>query len=333
MKKVFSILVVVSMLVMVMSPFSASGSTKTLSSKALKSKKMLVGYLIPDTQEPFLAWLSKSVKDKFAKDGVDVQIADAHGDATTQISQIENFTAMKANAIIIMAVDPTSCADTLKKAKAAGVKILTAGSDPGVYDAIMNTDQKADGELIAQMAANWIKTTYPKAAPKSVQVAIFESRSTPEENKRSDGMKQIEKLCSAAKVVKIVGGIKNRDTSMAAAENLFQSNPKVKVILAYNNAGALGASEVVTRPGSPVADLTKFGVFASDVSDESLQAIKDSKTNKSVFRGVVKFGSDDLPGDTYKLATKMITGKKFVKVNFDPLRAITVKNIAQFLKK
>jgi ABC-type sugar transport system substrate-binding protein len=350
MKRFLSILVMVSLLVMLIGSLAACGnkaensgtdtaavttapaSTAAASTAPAADKKKLVGYLVPDTQEPFLAWLTNTVKESFAKDGVDVQIADAHGDASTQISQIENFTAMKADAIIIMSVDPTSVADAIKKAQAAGVKVMTAGSDPGVYDAIMNTDQFADGQLIAQMASDWINETFPGAAKESIEVAIFESRDTPEASKRCDGMADITKINPATKVVKVVGGIKNSDASMAAAENLFQTNPNVKVILCYNNGGAIGVSSYVTRQGSPVKDLSKFGTFASDVSDESLQAVKASIENKSAFRGVVKFGSDDLPGDTYRLVSKMINGETYEKVNFDPLTAITPKNIGNYVK-
>ena len=294
------------------------------------SGKKIVGYCVPDTTEPFLANLTNTVKKKFAVDGVDVQIADAHGDATTQLNQIQNFIAMKANLIIIMAVDPTSCSDAIKQAQVKGVKVLVAGGNTGVYDAIMHTDQLADGKMIAKMTADWISATFPGAAKESVDVAIFEERSTPEATLRSDGMKEIATLSPAAKIVKTVGSIKNIDTAQTAAENLFQTNPNVKAILCYNNGGSLGVSAYVSKPGSAVKDKTKFGTFGSDYSPESIQAVVDSATNASVFRGVVKFGSNDLPGDTYNLAKKIINAQSFDKENLDPLTAITPKNAAEF---
>lgn len=329
MKRFLSGVLITAMLVTMMGLLGACG-TKAASTGTAAAGKKVVGYCIPDTTEPFLANLSNTVKEKFAKDGVEVQIADAHGDATTQLNQIQNFIAMKVNLIIIMAVDPTSCSDAIKQAQAAGIKILVAGGDTGAYDAIMHTDQTADGKLIAQMAADWINATFPGAAKESIEVAIFEDRSTPEAMQRSDGMKEIAKLSPAAKVVKTVGSIKNLDPAQTAAENLFQTNPNVKVILCYNNAGGLGVSAFVCKQGSPVKDKSKFATFASDFSPESLQAVNDSVKNNSVFRGLVKFGSDDLPGDTYNLAKKMINGESFGKENLDPLTAITPKNADQF---
>lgn len=333
MKKYLSKILVAAMLVTATGSLigCSSGTNPTdATTKAPASEKKIVGYCVPDTTEPFLANLTNSVKEKFAADGVDVQIADARGDATTQLNQIQNFVAMKANLIIIMAVDPTSCSDAIKAAQAKGVKVLVAGGDTGVYDAIMHTDQKADGTMIAQMAADWIKETFPDAEKESIEVAIFEDRSSPEATQRSDGMKEITNLSSSVKVVKTVGSIKNLDTAQAAAENLFQTNPNVKAILCYNNGGSLGVSAYVSKPGSAVKDKAKFGTFASDFSPESIQAVIDSATNKSVFRGVVKFGSNDLPGDTYNLAKKIINGESFQKENLDPLTIITPKNAGEF---
>lgn len=309
---------------------TSTNSTSTKTSTDTASKKKLVGYCIPDTSEPFLANLSNSVKELFAKDGVEVQIANAAGDANTQISQIENFAAMKANLIIVMAVDPTSVADAIRKAQKAGCKVLVAGSDTGVYDAIMYTDQYQDGKLMAQMAADFIAKKYPNAAPKSVEVALFESRDTPEASRRCDGMEQITKLSPAAKVVKIVGGIKNTAEAQAAAENLFETNPNVKVILCYNSGGAIGVNAYAMMPGSKVTDKSGFAVFASDLDPQSKQAVIDSANNKSVVRGIVKFGSKDLAGDTYRLASKMINGQPFAIKNPDPLTPITPENASQY---
>ena len=86
------------------------------------------------------------------------------------------------------------------------------------------------------------------------------------------------------------------------------------------------------REGSSVVDKSKFATFASDFTPESVKLVKDSIQNKSVFRGFVKFGSDDLPGDTYRLVKKMINGEKFNKQNWDPLTPVTRKNVDKFLK-
>ncbi|MCM8710313.1 sugar ABC transporter substrate-binding protein [Clostridium sp. SYSU_GA19001] len=309
---------------------AATTSNDTKTSANTTSKKRIVGYCMPDTSEAFLASLSNSVKELFAKDGVEVQIANAAGDANTQVSQIENFATMKADLIILMPVDPTSVSDAIKRAQAAGTKVLVAGADPGIYDALMFINQYDDGKMIAEMAADFIQKKFPNAAPGSIEVAIFESRDTPEATQRCEGMAEITKFSPAAKVVKVVGGIKNTAEAQAAAENLFQTNPNVKVILTYNSSGAIGVNAYAMMAGSKVTDKSSFGVFASDLNPEVKQALIDSASDKSVIRGIIKFGSNDLAGDTYKLASKMINGEKYEVKNPDPLSKVTPENASQF---
>lgn len=290
----------------------------------------LVGYCMPDTSEPFLAELSNGVQKMFKEEGVTVQIANAAGDSATQISQIENFAAMKADLIIVMAVDPTSVKDTIERAQASGSKILVAGSDTGAYDALMFIDQYVDGEMIAEMARDWINERYPDAEAGSINVAILESRDTPEASQRCDGIATITDICPSANVVKVVGGIKNNDAAQAATENLFQTNPDIKVILAYNSGAGLGANAFVMRPGSPIEDKSDFAVFCSDLDSESLQAVMDSATDESVLRGLIKFGGEDVAYDTYALAKKILNDEEYELLNPDPLTKILPENAAEF---
>lgn len=290
----------------------------------------LIGYCVPDTTEPFLADLTNRVKNLFAEDGVEVQIADAAGSASTQANQIENFASMGADLIIVMAVDPTSVADVIERAQETGSKVLVAGSNTKAYDAIMFIDQFQDGKMVAEMAVDWINDTFPNAELKSVKVGILESRDTPEASNRSDGLHEISKMTDKVEIVKVVGGIKKNESAQTATENMLLTNPEIRVILGYNSGCGIGADAVVTRPGSPIEDKSNFGIFCSDLDPQSLQAVKDSATNDSVLRGVIKIGGADLAKDTYKLASKMINGEDFDRENPDKLTKITPKNADQF---
>ncbi len=310
----------------------AGCSKSTTSAQKADGKKILIGYTVPDTSESFLSDLTNSVKKKFDADGINVEIANAAGDSATQISQIENFATAGAKLIIVMAVDPTSVSDAIKRAEKAGSLVLTAGSNPGAYDAIMATDQLEDGKLMAKMATDWINATFPDAPDQSVEVAILESRDTPEASARCDGMATIASQCSKAKVVNTVGGIKKNDQAQAAMENIMQTTPNVKVVLCYNSGGAIGVNEYAMRTGSRVKDPSKFAAFCSDTDPQSLSLLSTSGTNKTIVRGIVKFGSDDLAGDTYNLAKKMVMGEPYNKENPDPLTPITLDNVAKFIQ-
>lgn len=293
-------------------------------------ESMTIGYCMPDTSESFLSWLSNSVKELAAADGVVVDIADAAGNATTQVSQIENFAASGTDLIIVMAVDPTGVTDAIKRAQAAGSKVMVAGGDTGAYDAIMYTDQYEDGKMMAEMGAEWIEATFPDAEPGSIEIALLEDRSTPEANSRCDGMNTITEICDKVKIVQTIGSIKTNDTAQAAMENIMQTNPDIRLVLTYNSGGCMGVNEFATRTGSPVKDPSQFAVFGSDLDEASIAAIAQSGDNRSVFRGLIKFGSDDLPGDTYNLAKKMLLNEPYDIENPDPLTKITIDNVSDY---
>ncbi|TAH66837.1 MAG: sugar ABC transporter substrate-binding protein [Anaerolineaceae bacterium] len=293
-------------------------------------KGMTVGYCMPDTSESFLANLSNSVKEKFEADGVTVEIANAAGDSITQISQVENFATAGTELIILMSVDPTGVKDVVLRAQEAGSKVLVAGSDTGAYDALMFIEQYEDGVLIAELGAEWIEANYPNAEPGSIEIALLEDRSTPEASQRCDGMNTITELTDKVTIVETVGSVKNNDTAQAAMGNIMQTSPDIKMVLCYNSSAAMGVNEFAMRDGSPIEDPSKFAVFCSDLDPAAIQMIIDSKENKAVLRGLVKFGSDDLARDTYELAKKMLSGAKYEKLNPDPLTKITIENAADF---
>lgn len=281
-----------------------------------------VGYAVPDAANPFLSNLTKSVAEYFAPDGVEVVVADAQGDATKQVNQIENFTTMGVNAIIVMAIDPKGVTSVIEEAQKAGIKVMVAGGDTGVYDAIMHTDQHAMGAMIAQMACDFIAENYAGSADGSVEVGIIENRDTPEANQRSDGMATVTTLCPAAAVAGVVGGQPTITFGATAAENLLTAHPNIKLILAYNDAQGLGATQTVAAMST--IDPATFAIFGADNTPDALAAIK---SGDSVFRGTVRFGSDNLALDTYNLVKKMVMGEEFPVETLDPLTPITAANV------
>jgi ABC-type sugar transport system substrate-binding protein len=281
-----------------------------------------IGYAVPDASNPFLANLTKSVADYFKADNIEVLVADAQGDATKQVNQIENFTTMGVDAIIVMAVDPKGVTSVIEDAQKAGVKVMVAGGDTGSYDAIMHTDQGAMGAMIAQMGCDFIAQNHAGAADGSVEVGIIENRDTPEATARSTGIATVATLCPQAKVVGVVGGAPTITAGATAAENLLTAHPNIRVILAYNDALGLGATQTVAAIST--IDPATFAIFGADNTPDALAAIK---SGDSVFRGTVRFGSDNLALDTYNLVKKMVMGEEFPKEVLDPLTPMTAATV------
>jgi ABC-type sugar transport system substrate-binding protein len=293
-------------------------------------KKILVGFCANDTGNEFITTLTNGVRDHFTKDGIETQIVNGAFNSETQIRQIENFAAMKANVVILIPVDPTSCKDAIVRAQAAGTKVLVLNSDTGAYDCIMHGDRFGIGKATAQLCADWVEKTFSNAKDSSVSVGIIEDRSNPEAAKDCDGMNEIGKLSTKIKVVQVLGGVQTESQSEDATSSMLMVHSDLKAILCFDGLQAIGVNAVVMRPHSPVADKSKFATFAADWSPEIYKNIVDSMSDKSVFRGSVKFGGDDLPGAIYALAKKMAIGEVFPKEQVDPYIGIDSRNVDKY---
>jgi ABC-type sugar transport system substrate-binding protein len=113
-----------------------------------------------------------------------------------------------------------------------------------------------------------------------------------------------------------------------AMQNILTTNPKVKLVLAYAGDGGMGASQAILDEyakgsgTSVIEDLNKVAVFGVGMIGAEGPAVLDSATNKSVFRGTIRFGGD-LVGRTNEIVAKMLKGD-VTKVIYDPLDIVTI---------
>lgn len=155
--------------------------------------KPIIAVCLPALDNPLMLAFQDAFTNTFGAE-YDVQVASADGNANTQATQIENYTAMNVEFMFVMAVEPTSLAPKLEAARAAGITILFAGGDPGnpnAYSSFMHMNQFLAGHYSAYMAKQWVDETYPDAAEASVETVIFESTLNPEAVARSAGLKMI----------------------------------------------------------------------------------------------------------------------------------------------
>lgn len=188
-------MLMLAILVILMSACSSVATPTSGSTTApnVSTQKEIIAVVLPSLDNPLMLGFQDAFKSAFGTQ-YDVQITSADNNAVNQATQVENFTAMKAKFMFVMAVEPTSLVPKLVAARQAGVKVLFAGGDPGdenAYDAVMKMDQFLAGEYAALMAKQWVDATYPDAAPGSIETVIFESTLSEEAVARSAGLKMI----------------------------------------------------------------------------------------------------------------------------------------------
>lgn len=277
----FIAILLVAVMLLAMSSLAVSAQTKSY----------YIGYSTLTTQGDFMSLLATVYEQRFTALGHKFQVASADLNPAKQIEQIENFIALGVDGLIVMAVEPSSLDDVLKRAQDKGIKIIAFSQPTAYYDVFLGADDFVNGRIEAEMAAEWIEKTFPDAADGSVEVAIFENRDKPSAANRSDGLKEIVNLTKKAKIVATVSVDTSNASGQAAAENLLLTNPDVKVIVSYNADTAMGVDAYVMSMNSAVKDKAAFATFSTDFNPAASDAIKKSVNNESIWRGTIMMGS------------------------------------------
>jgi ABC-type sugar transport system substrate-binding protein len=283
--KKFTMLMLIVLLALMSACSSTSTPTTTMTTTTVPAQKEIIAVVLPSLDNPLMLGFQDAFKGAFGAH-YDVQVASADGNAVTQATQVENFTAMKVKFMFVMAVEPTSLVPKLVAARQTGVTVLFAGGDPGdenAYDAVMKMDQFLSGEYAALMAKQWVDTTYPDAAPGSIEAVLFVSTLNEEAVARSAGLRMISEpyLKDATGAYIDATGVAISDASgnylagksdadrvanptyapavkivqvqqaemfqagQTAMQNILTTNPNVKLVIAYAGDGAMGASKAI----------------------------------------------------------------------------------------
>ena len=173
-------------------PTTAAPTTGAPTTQASSGEKEVIGVCLPALDNPLMIEIKDSFDKAFGED-YDVQVSSADGNPNTQATQVENYTAMGAKLITVMAVEATSLLPKLEAAREAGILVLVIGGEPGESgrDAVMKMDQFLAGEYCAFMGKSWVEKTFPDAAPGSIETTVFISSLTTESVQRSNGLMMV----------------------------------------------------------------------------------------------------------------------------------------------
>src|ERR1700710_160014 len=98
----------------------------TIFSQRWKEDKPKIGLSVANLQADFFNQIKQSVTAEAAKQGVEVVVADARGDAATQVNQIEDFVTKKVDAIVYIPAGATPAGD----ARRADIPITAVAPTP-----------------------------------------------------------------------------------------------------------------------------------------------------------------------------------------------------------
>ncbi|MDD2971584.1 MAG: sugar ABC transporter substrate-binding protein [Lachnospiraceae bacterium] len=286
-----------------------------------------IGFAVQTLGNQVWAQQADAIQSEAEADGNTVTVVDCNENANTQINQLENFITSGVDEIIVNPVDAEAIEDTCKKAREAGIKVVSWDEEMENSDVnwvIKNYDL---GAVIGEQAAEFINE---KFGDEGCEVAVLGYPQTPILLERENGI--LDKLAELAPNAKVVANQPaiNPTDGLNAMETILQANPEVKVVCTIGGGGAAGANEALkANYGSEVPD--DIGIFSTDLTDETISSMENGEFNRMV---VAITGNAYVCGRTaYELGVELLDGTTMDKNVYRDLIPVTSENMEEMVNQ
>ena len=163
-----------------------------------------------------------------------------------QNSLIENAVKNGADAIVLSAIDYNNSVDTVNAAVREGVKVIAIDSDVN-SDAVslfIGTDNIAAGKEAGKAAVDGF------SADSEIIIGLVNyNANTDNGNQREKGFREYIGTVSNARIAASDTAESNEKSATAAAEKLLKQNPRINVIVGFNEWMTLGVGNAVKNLG------------------------------------------------------------------------------------
>lgn len=240
-----------------------------------KEGALKLAYLNPVGGNEFLDTLGTAMTIAAEKLGGTVTVLDGKGSVDTQVGQLEQVIAQKYDGAFVFALDPNAMKPALKKAKDAGIALVSIdenfeSDDIGDYDSqILQRRSEAAFLGAGQMASlvpagSSIGTIDFAIAVPSIVFSITEAKKWAE-----------------AFGLKVVGNASNQSDDIAGGEaagtELLANYPDIAGIIAYNDPSAIGAGAAARSQGKD-----GLALGGQNGGSDALEAVKGGRINYTI---------------------------------------------------
>lgn len=253
-----------------------------------------IGASLLTQQHPFYNELAKAITEEAKAKNVKLEISIANQDLNKQLADIEDFIVKGVDVIIMSPVDSKGALAAVKRAEAAGIKVITVdvpveGTQVASY---IGTDNYAGGVKAGELMAEQLGG--------KGNVAIIDYPLVQSVVNRVNGFKEAIAKFPDIKIVSIQTGI-TRAEALAVAQNMLQANPDIAGIFGFGDDAALAAAVAVKSAG-----LTgKVKVIGFDGMPEAIAAVD----NDPDMVGVIQQFPDQMGKLAIDSAVKLVAGE------------------------
>jgi simple sugar transport system substrate-binding protein/ribose transport system substrate-binding protein len=259
----------------------------------------IAGIVLQDDE--FQTMLAEGMKDAAAEAGVPIDSQNTNSDQSREVELINTYVAQDYKGICIAPLDPITSIAALRAASKEGLKVTTVNMELSNVDFLLGgycSDDFANGKLIGERAAAYIKSKYNRA----VKIAIIDyDHQLPAQSKNRYGG-FLAALDEAGVVYVIVGqqSAEKEDLGLIAADGIIAANPDVDIFYGANAGGLIGAVNAV-KQSAIARSCVAFGYDGNDVITALLQ------DSSNILQGVV---AQDPYTQGYKAVQLLISNLK-----------------------
>lgn len=252
-----------------------------------------------------------------------IQFTDAQGDVSRQLSQIQNFAAQQAAAIIVNAADTSATPGMTKAARDAGVPLVYVNRRPAeetLPDRVVfvGSDDFDAGTLEMEELARLMKHRG------NVAIMVGELASNGAQL-RTKAVEDVVAKYPAMKVVEKQVGNFQRERGLDLMNNWLTAGTKIDAVAANNDEMAIGAIMAIQQAGVKPGQILVGGV---DATPDALAELAKGTLAVTVFqnaRGQARGAVD--------AAVKLSRGESVDSFVWIPFELVTRENYKAFLDR
>lgn len=284
-----------------------------------------VGYCTPTLSAPFYVALEAAVRNTVQQYGMQYISTDGQADIARQVIAVEDLLSKGIDILILNPIDPKALKPVVAAATAQGVKVFIVDSyieDDAAYLSAVFADNQRNGEILGEWLVN-------NAPVDEFNIAIISgNQGNPVgREKRLGFIRGLSdaQLHSTGKVnfrVLAQGwGGWNNTGGLKAMEDILVAHPKVNVLLAENDAMAMGALRAITEMNLQ----QQITILGYDAQKEALKLIMDKRY------AATALNSPEILGTTVvETVARYLNDEDIRRVQYTPSVLIDSKNAAQY---
>ena len=304
------------MLVLVLSMSLLAGCESKSAGKDSEGD-LVIGFMNTNLSNEFQVGMLDAARESAKELGVKLIEQDGQGDATKQVSQMEQLISQKVDAIIMAPYDKDACAPAVVKAKEAGIPLIIVNSTVvNIEEATtyVGSDDKVAGTMAMEELA---KAIGGKGDVMMIRGPIGNSA----EVGRTSGVEEVLEANPDIKLVVDEPADWDREKGMKLMENKLQAGTSIVGVLAQNDEMAIGAQKAIEAAGMQ----DEIKVIGIDAIPDALTAVEDGKLIGTIFQDAVSQAKTAL-----EVAVKAAQGEELDKEYLVPFKLVTKENVAEF---